>query len=149
MIGRKLILEVIWKDDDMFELQITASNGSFCGVTRVYEVPDSLLSFVYELKGFPFGKSSLMYNCGEKSGRSYFGMRFYKIGETGVCGVQLTLESDVFNEHREEEKDRLTMELIVEPAAIDIFYKELKSMVINQKGVAELVGIEKRISNIL
>ncbi len=31
-----LELNVIWKDDDMFELRATASNCTFQGITEVY-----------------------------------------------------------------------------------------------------------------
>ena len=48
-------------------------------------------------------------------------MEFYKIGLTGKCGLQITMEENVATEYRKEEKDKLTMELIVEPNSIDIF----------------------------
>ena len=37
MEERFLKLKVIWKDDDMFELQVTANNGRYSGKTEVYE----------------------------------------------------------------------------------------------------------------
>ena len=35
---KELSLEVIWKDDDMIEIQVQVSNGRFSGTTEVYEV---------------------------------------------------------------------------------------------------------------
>tara|TARA_B100000809_G_C14967302_1_gene469574 strand:+ start:369 stop:539 length:171 start_codon:yes stop_codon:yes gene_type:complete len=55
-------------------------------------------------------------------------MKFYKIGLTGKCGLQIILEENVATEYRKEEKDKLTMELIVEPNSIDIFCQEFKTI---------------------
>ena len=50
----------------MFELQISANNGRYSGITEVYEVSDSLRRFVNELNGFPFGKDKVTHSCGKK-----------------------------------------------------------------------------------
>src|SRR5688572_2164250 len=144
-----LKFEVIWKDDDMIALRISANNGRYSGVTEVYEVSYSLLEFVKELKGFPFGKDRLNLSCGEKDSYAYFEMDFYKIGQSGICGVLITMEENVSTEYRKEEKDKLSMELIVEPNAIDIFCKELKTLAEREEGTAELKGIVKYSNNII
>ncbi|KAA9340266.1 hypothetical protein [Adhaeribacter soli] len=144
-----LKFEVIWKDEDMIELQISANNGRYSGITEVYEVSDNLLKFVKELIGFPFGKDRLNHSCGKKDSYAYFEMDFYKISPTGRCGVLVTMEENVSTEYRKEEKDKLSMELIVEPSAIDDFCKELKSLAEREDGTAELKGIRKYSSNII
>jgi len=48
-----LKLEVVWKDDDMFELEVTASNGQFSGTTKVYDGNDFLYNFTNSLIEFP------------------------------------------------------------------------------------------------
>ncbi|PSR56897.1 hypothetical protein AHMF7605_27070 [Adhaeribacter arboris] len=144
-----LKFEVIWKDEDIIELQISANNGRYSGVTEVYEVSDSLLEFVNELKGFPFGKDRLTHSCGEKYSYAYFEMDFYKISQSGICGVLITMEENVSTEYRKEEKDKLSMELTVEPNAIDIFCKELKTLAEREEGIAELKGIVKYSNNII
>ena len=148
MDKRFLKLKVIWKDDDMFELHISASNGRYCGQTEVYDSKHSLLPFAKNLKGFPFGKDKLSHQCGEKDSHSYFEMRFYKIGFSGKVGVQINMEENVATEYRTEEKDKLSMELIVEPNTIDIFQRELIALAKNEDGEAELIGIGKYTSNI-
>jgi hypothetical protein len=148
MNENNLKFEVIWKDDDMFEIQISANNGRYFGTTEVYEVSESLLEFINELNGFPFVKDKISHVCGEKDGYAYFKMEFYKIGPTGKCGVQITMEENVSTEYRKEEKDKLTMELIIEPNSIDIFCKELKVLAEKEEGIAELKGIGKYTSNI-
>jgi hypothetical protein len=145
---RSLKFEVIWKDDDMFEMRISAYNGRYSGITEVYEVSEPLLEFVNELSGFPFGKDKVTHSCGKKDSYAYFEMDFYKIGLTGICGVLITMEENTETEYRNEEKDKLTMEMIIEPNAIDVFCRELKSLAENENGIAELKGIEKYTNNI-
>jgi hypothetical protein len=60
------ICDLFAKDDDMFEMRISANNGRYSGITEVYEVSESLLGFVNELNGFPFGKDKVSHSCGEK-----------------------------------------------------------------------------------
>ena len=148
MEGRFLKFKVIWKDEDMFELHVSVNNGRYSGQTEVYETKDSLLLFAKELKGFPNGKEELIHECGEKDSYAYFEMRFYQIGFSGQVGVQISLEENVATEYRQEEKDKLKMELIVEPNAIDIFQNELMQLAQNGDGEAELKGVGKYTSNI-
>jgi hypothetical protein len=148
MKSRFLKLEIIWKDDDMFELQISVDNGRYSGRTEVYETKDSLLQFAKSLEGFPNDKENLTHRCGEKDSYAYFEMKFYQIGLTGIVGLQISLEENVATEYREEEKDKLKMELVVEPNAIDKFQKELVELAKTEKGVAELIGIEKHTNSI-
>ncbi len=143
-----LKLEVIWKDDEMFELQVSANNGRYFGMTEVYEQSESLLNIVTELNGFPFGKDKISHSCGEKGSYAYFEMEFYKIGLTGKCGLQIKMEENVATEYRKEEKDKLTMELIVEPNSIDRFCLELKVLAEKESGVAELKAVGKHTNNL-
>jgi len=145
---RYLKLEVIWKDDDMFELKVICSNGRYSGITEVYETQHSLLPFAKSLKGYPFNAGELSHCCGEKDSYAFFQMKFYQIGMTGIVGVELLLEDNVSTEYRKEEKDKLKMELIVEPNSIVRFQKELEMIAMKEEGIAELTGIEKYTNNI-
>ena len=141
MNKNSLKFKVIWKDDDMFEIRISANNGRYSGTTEVYEVSESLLAFVKELNGFPTGKDRITHSCGKKGSYAYFEMEFYKIGGSGKCGVLITMEENVETEYRKEEKDKLSMELIVQPHAIDVFCKELMLLAEKEEGIAELKTI--------
>lgn len=136
-----LRFEVIWKGDEMFEMKVSANNGRFSGITEVYEQSESLIEFTNKLNGFPFTKERLKHSCGEKDSYSYFEMEFYLIEPNGKCGVLITIEENVPTEYRKEEKDILSMELIVEPHAIDVFCQELKSLAEKSDGTAKLKGI--------
>jgi hypothetical protein len=137
-----LELEVIWKDDDMFELRISVDNGRYSGVTEVYDQKEPLYEFALKLEGFPNGHDTLTHSAGEKDSYAYFEMMFYSIGPAGKVGVLVTLEENVSTEYRENEKDKLKLELMVEPATIDIFQKELKTLAANEDGKARLNGIK-------
>lgn len=134
--------EVIWKDDDMFELRISVDNGRYSGVTEVYDQREPLYEFASKLNGFPNDLDRISHSAGEKDSYAYFEMMFYIIDPAGKVGVQVTLEENVSTEYRENEKDKLKLELIVEPAAIDIFQKELQTLAANEDGKARLNGIK-------
>ena len=139
---RKSFLEltVIWKDDHMFELRVRTSNTRFSGTTEVYDTSDTLSNFAKRLIGFPSDNKTLFYEAGEKDSYSYFSMRFYCIDTAGHVGVEINLEENVSTVYRQEEKDKLKLEIIVVPSAIDNFQKELLKMAMTEDGIATLYG---------
>ncbi|HTE32268.1 MAG TPA: hypothetical protein VK666_17930 [Chryseolinea sp.] len=138
--NRKSLLElkVIWKDDHMFQLRVTATNGRYSGTTEVYDTSVSLANFAKSLLGYPKDEQVLFHNAGQTDGYSYFEMRFYCIDNAGHVGVQVSLEE--YNSTRPEEKDKLKLEIIVEPSAIDNFQRELLQLAVNENGIARLYG---------
>jgi hypothetical protein len=142
-----LELQIIWKDDDMFELKVTASNGRYFGTTEVYDTTESLFSFAQTLVGFPNGNNKLFHETGNKNGYAYFSMGFYCIDNAGRIGVEINLEENVATEFRHEQKDKLKIEIIVEPNAIDSFQRELSQLATTQKGAAILYGSDNRLDN--
>ena len=136
-----LTIKVIWKDDPMFEIEVSACNKRYFGLTEVYDTTESLSSFAKQLKGFPDGRNSLFYEAGEKDSYSYFSMEFSLISPSGQVGVLIHLEENVSTEYRDGEKDKLKLEVIVEPSAIDNFQKELLRLALKEEGEATLNGI--------
>jgi hypothetical protein len=135
-----LKLEVIWKDDDIFELSVIASNDDFRGKASVYATSYSLSKFALNLQEYPNNNNALFYELGKKYEHAYFSMRYYPIGFNGIIGVEINLESNVGTEYRLEEKDKLKLEIIVEPSAIDIFQKHLYQLAKTESGIATLYG---------
>ena len=142
-----LELQIVWKDDDMFELKITASNARYYGTTEVYDTPESLTGFAQTLIDFPKDNKKQIHEAGFKDGYSYFSMNFYCIDNVGHIGVEINLEDHVATEFRHEEKDKLKLEIIVEPSAIDNFQRELTQLATTQKGTAILYGRDNRLDN--
>ena len=143
-----LELKIVWKDDDMFALKVTASNGRYFGITEVYDTTESLLGFARTLTGFPKDDNKKSFHeAGNKNGYAYFSMNFYCIDNAGHIGVEINLEDTVATEFRHEEKDKLKLEIIVEPYAIDNFQKELSQLATTQKGIAILYGRDNRLDH--
>lgn len=135
-----LKLEVIWKDDDMFELRVTASNGRYSGTTEVYDTTESLADFANSLYRFPQTESTLLHEAGQIDGYSYFQMKFYRFEGSGYIGVEIRLEENVDPPHRDIEKVKLKLEIVVEPHAIDVFQKALLQLARKQEGTVTLYG---------
>ena len=142
-----LELKVIWKDDDMFELRVIASSIDFLGRTEVYGQSESLSKFASTLKGFPNDNNTLFYEAGEKDSYAYFSMKYYSIDKGGHIGVEINLESNVSTEYRQEEKNKVKLEIIVESSAIDNFQRELFNLAKNEDGTAILYGNDNRLDN--
>jgi hypothetical protein len=137
-----LKLRIIWKDDEMFELEVTASNGRFSGATEVYDQSIPLNNFATSLEGFPKTTDSvLVHDAGIKDGYSYFAMKFYTIDTVEHLGVLISLESNVSTNYRSNEKDKMTLEIFTEPNYIDNFVRQLKTLAKNEEGEAILEGL--------
>jgi hypothetical protein len=135
-----LKLEVIWKDDDMLELEVTVSNINFRGVTQVYDTSESIKDLANKLGGFPKNEEPVFYELGEKDSYAYVSIKFYSISAIRLIGVQVHLEENVNTNFRSEEKSKVSLELIIEPNFIDVFEKELLSIAVKQEGYAKLLS---------
>ncbi|GAA4042621.1 hypothetical protein GCM10022409_30690 [Hymenobacter glaciei] len=133
-------LEVIWKDDHMFELRVTASNGRYSGITEVYDTTESLAAFANSLYGFPQHDGVLVHEAGEIDGYAYFQMKFCPFGNAGYISVQVSLEENIFPPYREIEKVKLKLEIVVERHAIDVYQKALLQLARKQEGAVTLYG---------
>ena len=128
-----LEFEIIWKDDDMLELKVFASNGSYSGTTEVYDTSDSLLRFAKTLIGYPAESPTLTYQAEHGSNNSFV-MTFYCVDNSGHIGVQIELEEMV----REGQQNKIKFEIIVVPSCIDNFQMELVQLATTRNGTARL-----------
>lgn len=147
--NRKSFLELksIWKDEHMFELRVTVSNNKFTGEIEVYDQYECISDFAKELIEYPKNDKILFYEAGEKDSYSYFSMKYYPIDNSGHIGVEINIESNVSTVYRPEEKNKLKIEIVVEPSAIDNFQKELQHLAKNEDGTAILFGNDNRLDN--
>ena len=141
-----LELQIVWKDEDIFELKVTASNSRYLGTTEVYDTTKSLFGFAQTLIGFPKENKRIFYDAGNKDGHSYCSMNFYCINNVGHIGVEINLEEKVATDFRTEEKDKIKIEIIVDRSAIDNFQKELSKLATSQEGKAILYGRDNNFS---
>jgi hypothetical protein len=135
-----LELSIIWKDDEMFQLKVTATNCRYSGTTNVYDTSETLGSFANSLYRYPNENDILFYEAGQGDGYACFSMRFYRIDQAGHIGVEVHMEDYTIGEKRQEEKSKVKLEIIVEPLAIDNFQKELVALARRKEGSATLLG---------
>ena len=67
-------------------------------------------------------------------------MKYYCIENSEYLGIEIALEENVVTSHRNEEKDKLKLEIFIERAAIDNFQKELIELAKKQEGKAIIFG---------
>lgn len=145
----KLSLEIIWQDPDMVELKIIAANDEFSGATEVYTIYEDIIKLAKSLEGFPKSvNDTVNFSAGEKDSYAYASMRFYCFTASGHTATRIELESNVATEYRDEEKDRIQLELQFELAALDSFVLQLQKIVNNHEGKAVLSGISPYTQNI-
>ncbi|MCF0075786.1 hypothetical protein LZD49_35280 [Dyadobacter sp. CY261] len=137
----QLQLEVIWKDSDMIELSVKATNGRYFGSTNVYDTSESLRELATSLGRLLDEKQPLIYEAGGKNDYAFCGMKFLLLDPTGVISVEINLEANCITQYsRPEKKDKVKLEILVYIAAIDRFRDELMALALNEEGVASLYG---------
>lgn len=132
----------IWDDEDLVELNISASNGIFRGETQVYTTREEIRKWVKDLRGFPTVDTDEVTFCtGEEESYAYAYMRSYTFSGMGKSAMWIALESNVATEYRKEEKNRIELELRFEPAALDRFIPSLERVSQKLGATATLKGI--------
>ncbi len=144
MLEPKLEIQVIWKDEYMIELGITACNGFYRGSTKVYANGDDLVDFGNSLIDFPKTREQvLVFEAGKQDGYAYFSMRLYRIDALGHTAMQIKLDDETTGE-RPEARDKVQLELMFEPAALDVFREQLVQVGRTRAGKAVLLGYVAR-----
>jgi len=120
---RGIEFEVVWFDKDVIEYQITCSNGSFCGTTKMYLGYDDLSKAADELNGFPANVKDLRHvqfgSFDPKIAGGGIDMNFYCVDSAGHAVVLARIWSDRCKGMGEAESAALYIP--VEPGAIDSF----------------------------
>ena len=138
-----LEIRKIWEDDHTIELNISASNGIFSGETQLYTTEESLTEWAEQLAGFPKSDDQeVTFYDGERESYSYSSIRAYTFSGMAKTAMHITLESNVSNEYRKEEKAKLEFELFFEPAALDRFIPNLQRISDGSGSIAIMKGIK-------
>lgn len=129
--------EVIWRDNDVLELRASAFNGTFSGVTDVYEDIHGLSEIAAKIQGFPTNSSDFrevtLGAFGPKCAGGGISIRFYCADGSGHAYVESRIESGA-------DTAGVTQSTIlvvpIEAAAVDSFVAELHQMDKTKAGVA-------------
>jgi hypothetical protein len=139
---------ILWSDDDMVVLIISAWNGSFGGAAKVYVNLDEMEEGADVLSGFPrtiSDQREIAFGSFEPNNAGGgVRMRFYCAGSAGHAFVQATIEADrhsaTTDALRSAPPQTASFLMQVEPAAIDSFVKELHRAGMKRAGSAFLAG---------
>ena len=91
-------LEVIYKDNDLLELRVSAWNGAFGGTADVNMGIGELEATAAQLKGFPThpadAREVMLGSFGPKTAGGGASVRFYCIDRAGHARLESKIESD-------------------------------------------------------
>lgn len=134
-----LEIKVIWKGHGMIALEVSASNGVFCGKTEVLEFPEELQEFSETLKNYSKIEGHYVsYKPKIKTNYNRFLMRYYKSDYFGkrLMDTKIVVGSFTGGKHTVE------LEIIFDISALDVFQKELSELARNEEGTATLYGVD-------
>ena len=135
--------QVIWYDNDVVQLCVSAWNGAFGGAADIYEAIGDLEEAAAQLRGFPRTPSDrrevIFGNFDRKCAGGGVNMRFHCIDRAGHAYVEATIDS---NHESGGTVQTALLSMPVEVAAIDEFVQELHTVGANRAGTAHLKGMD-------
>jgi hypothetical protein len=138
----QLSIELVWEDVDLEELCISAYNGSYCGTAKVYFAQGDVARLVESIRGFPRTISQQeVFEGGSDEIGSLAKLVFRCIDGSGHPAVRVSLVESVNVNVRPPILNRVELELLFEPNALDEFCRELESVARRVSKRAVLRGI--------
>lgn len=144
-MDRGIQLSRIWSDDDVVELEITVADGLSRFVNRVYVGHRDLAEAISELDAFKghvhggimdlrFGEMGPEYASGAFHARLHF-------PKPGRLYVTCRQESDFAEFGTKTVASSATLYLLSEPALLDRFITEMKSLAFGGENIAQLKAV--------
>jgi len=134
-MARGIRFKKLWSDDDVAELEITASDGESTFRSRVYAGHGDLKEIISGLEAFKGQNHGGIYDlrlggAGPEfaSGAFYARLHFHQPGR-GRLFITATAESDWFDFTKTRVANRFVLHLISEPSLLDNFIVELVRLV--------------------
>jgi hypothetical protein len=151
-------IEVVWSDVDVIETSVSAWNGAFGGVTRIYVGIGALKEAAERLRGFPqnttdirevaFGQFDPAGLGGVDTFASGVSMRFHCIDGAGHAYLDARLQSDnrAGTSRARGRRPGRTIQSValvmgIEAAAVDTFVEELLRLEPTHAGAAYLKAL--------
>lgn len=123
------LLEVVWYDEDMQEIQFSASNGRFSGQTSFYTAIDELKACANHIAGFPGSQEDKReYEFGSPDLRGYGGAKLELScnDALGHITVTVTICTKPLEEGLPLETSTFSIKTV--PSAVDSFVATLRNM---------------------
>jgi hypothetical protein len=135
-----LMIDYVWSDEDVVEIELSGSNGAFAGQMQAYVAPGELAKIAESLSGFPrdhtdtrevsFGSTAMTAAGGAAS------LHFYCTDRTGTAFIDLSIAADPVSF---DGGQHVRIALPIESQAVDLFVTQLRSLEKSKKA-ALLVG---------
>jgi hypothetical protein len=140
-LDSQLAIELVWEDQDLEELLISASNGRFSGIAQVYFGHGEIEDFANRIRGFPRELSHRVI-FGNKQSDSCAELTFYCVDGVGHTMVKVSLGEEFQVYGRPITCGRVEFEMLFEPLALDSFWQELNQIAMRRSRRAVLPGID-------
>ncbi len=136
-MAQGLQLTIVYDDPDMLQILVSASNGQFCGETRIYVGIGELEDAAEVMRGFPSNASDVREIAFGEFGSAWgaVGLRFYCTDRSGHANVDVRIESGPYYTALTQST---AFTIPVEGWALDSFAPELIRCGRNRSGVAWL-----------
>jgi hypothetical protein len=125
----KLVIKSIWEDEDLFEVQIAASNGLFSGIANCYTLRSEMSKLGELVHGFPKNSDDqVSFTTYGNNNFSYFSI-FFKCKDLSGHVVARIKVAHIVNYSDGTREDYLSeFDMEAEPAAIDIFSSSIAQL---------------------
>ncbi|MEG9434770.1 hypothetical protein JAO29_01040 [Edaphobacter sp. HDX4] len=127
MMKRGLLIKLIWRDNDIVEARVSASNGEFAGTADMYLSYGALKELAEGLRSFPTASADARdVEIGDLDNNGSGGatVRLYMVDRAGHMAITLTLLAGTLRGTGQI----VTMHSAIEAAAVDDFVSELMRM---------------------
>jgi hypothetical protein len=138
----RLTIQALWEDDGLLTIESHAASWGFIGKNQVYTTYGALEKWAKELATFPVvAGQSVGFQAGERNSYAYLGVTISVLDSLGHCQCRVAFESCAV--HAWESRNKLEVEILVEPNAIDRFVTGLVAIVqTKNQGEACLLGVD-------
>jgi hypothetical protein len=130
-MDKGLVLSLWYQDDDIVELSVAVSNGSFSGETNLYVAHDALAELASKIEGFPFSSDDRREFDLGAFGPSFAGgatrLRLLCVDLAGHCALQVDIETEAVA-GQNWPMQKVSMVAAIEAAAVDRFVAELRQL---------------------
>jgi len=140
----KLEIKSIWEDDDLFEVEVFASNGRFSGTANCYTLRSEIKLFGEMVDGFPKSlKDKVAFSSSDSNTLSYFSVQLRCIDRSGHVNARIKIAHIIHYSNGKQENDVAEFDMSIEPASVDRFSRSLKKLSECEIGAmsATLIGI--------
>ena len=135
-----LSIKSIWEDESLFEVRVTASNGSFSGAADCYTNRDEIIKLAESVEGFPKRIGQVVtFTTSEREDLSFFTLQFKCVDGSGHIVMRVKVAHIVSYSNAEQEKCISEFDIKVEASSIDTFVKSVKSLAM--EGLGEVRAI--------